>query len=113
MAFPTWPPARNMLIDSSVCGFTSKSMGSDTTSAPFGIVNDGDPLNVSVCSVFVSIAGFPGVPPSGRAMVAPVMGKFVAPNAFEMRRRMYDSAAIDVWMVWRIVEFVKIELVPF
>ena len=94
MSFPTCPSARNMLIVSSVCAFTSKSIGSDTTRAPFGIVNEGDPLKVSVLSVLVSIAEVPAEPFSGRAIVTFVIGRLVVPNVFEMRRRMREEGAV-------------------
>ena len=71
------------------------------------------PENVSGTEEPGTICGVPAAPSSGIAIATCVMGRSFTPNAFEMRRRMYDSAAIDVWMVWRIVEFVKIELVPF
>ena len=88
-------------------------MGSETTCAPLGIMIDVFPENVSGTDEPGTICGVPAAPSSGMAIATCVMGKSFTPNAFEMRKRMYDSATIDVWMVWRIVEFVKIELVPF
>lgn len=80
-----------MLIVSSVCAFTLISIGSDTTNAAFGISNDDAPLNVTFCSVLVSIALLPVAPLDGRAMVTAVMGSVVGPNAFEMRRRIRED----------------------
>lgn len=94
MSLVTWPSSRNMVMLSSVPALTSKSIGSETTSAPFGIVKDGEPLNVNVFRVLVSIAGMPGTPPNGRAMVTAVMGRSVMPNAFDMRRRMWGEVAV-------------------
>ena len=89
MSLPTWPEAKNRLIVSSVCAFTSKSIGSDTTRAPFGMVNDGDPLNVRVFTELVSMADVPAAPSAGRAIVALVMGRLV-----KMRRRMREYGAV-------------------
>ena len=88
-------------------------MGSETTCAPLGMMIDVFPEKVSGTDEPGTISGVPAAPSSGMAIATCVMGRSFTPNAFEMRRRMYDSAAIEVWMVWRIVAFVKIELVPF
>ena len=94
MSFPTCPCSRNTLTLSSVPATTSKSTGSDTTSATFGTLNPGAPENVSGTTFFRSTAGELATPPSGHASATAVMGSVVVPNAFESRRRMRDVFAV-------------------
>jgi hypothetical protein len=80
------------------CGLMAKLMGSETASAPLGIVKDVFPLNVTVCSVLGWIALTPAAPWSGRATVTAVMGRSFSPKALEMRIRIV-LAPMDVWTV--------------
>lgn len=90
-----------------------KSIGSETTRAPSGIVKLGLPLNVRVLSVLVWMDDTPADPLLGSAMVTAVMVRSLMPKALLIRRRMWSPPML-VWMVWRIVELKKTELfVPF
>lgn len=103
MSLLVCPLARNIVTASSLCAFTGKSMGSDTTSAPLGTENDGAPLKVMLRSVAGWIADVPEEPLKGRATVTAVMGRFVVPKALEKTRRIWE-AGTETWTVWRIVE---------
>jgi len=73
-------------------------MGSDTTSAPLGIVKLFEPENVTVWSVEGWIAATPAEPLEGRATVTDVMGRSVSPKALLRRIRMGEPP-MDVWRV--------------
>lgn len=59
-----WPFSRYNVTARLDCAFTGKSIGSDTTRAPFGIVMDVFPLNVTCLIVCGSMALAPAAPPS-------------------------------------------------
>lgn len=87
MAPPVWPCARYMSTVTVCRVFTGKSMGSDTASAPFGMIMSGLPLNDTDLVDPCSMALVPSWSSTGREMATFVMDRSVSPNVLETRRR--------------------------
>jgi hypothetical protein len=75
-----------------VWALTGKRSGSETTRAPLGTANEGDPEKVRCWRVPGRMAGEPAVPLAGRAMVAAVMGRSEPPKALLNWNRIVDAS---------------------
>lgn len=110
---PFCPDAKYIVMARFDCGSTVKLSGSETASAPLGIVIDSSPpLKVTVCKVEGWMALTPAEPLKGRPIVSAVMGKSVRPNEFEIRRRIC-AAPVVTCTVCRMVLFLKMTSVSF
>lgn len=113
IAVPFWPEAKYIVMAKLDCGSTVKFSGSETASAPFGIIIDSSPpLKVTVCRDKGWMAPTPADPSKGSAIVTAVMGKSVGPKALEMRRRICE-APVDTCTFCRMVLFWKMASVSF
>ena len=98
-----WPDSRYIVTVRMLWGLTAKLIGSETMSAPVGILKDEMPLKVrdAVDSGLTPL--IPATSVAGSATVTAVIGRGTEPKAFEMRMR-NCVPPMDAWMVWRIVE---------
>ena len=107
MSKPCCPLSKNMLTLITPRGSTVKSIGSDTMRAPFGILNDVEPLNVT----FRSVSGWILLTPEelfpGSATVTAEMGRVVVPKTLVKRKRKKDPPS-ERCRVCRIVAFSNI-----
>lgn len=76
-----------MVIVNSDAGWRTKLIGSETASAPSGMLMEGLPLKVSVWKVSGCIALTPAEPLAGRATVTAVIGRSTGLKTLEMRTR--------------------------
>src|SRR5689334_8142197 len=88
------------------CALIEKLMGSETASAPLGILMELLPEKVTFCSVLAWISWMPAVWLMGKATVTAVMGKFEPPKTFEILIRICE-ASVDMYRVCRMVELTK------
>lgn len=63
---------------------TEKSIGSEYTTSPFGIITDTAPLKVRPAIGDASMLPTPDSPPLGRAIAASVIGRSVPPKVFDI-----------------------------
>ena len=85
-------------------GAAAKAMGSETKSAPAGMMTSGDPAKVRARSVVGSMAEVSGA--SGRAMCAEVKCRGSVPKALERCTRSVVPPA-ERWTIWRRVASVR------
>ena len=112
MSRPCCPLSKKMLTLITVRGSTLISMGSETRRAPFGKLNDVEPLNVTSRSVSCWIPLTPAELLVERATVTADIGRFVVPKTLVKRNRMKDPPR-ERCRVCRIVEFSNMAALSF